>query len=73
MVGTDYPYSNFLPNKGTVVQIDERPRVLGRRAPTVLGLTGPVRPTPQAAAQPSCAKDGHHLLGHGRSAASKLG
>ena len=23
MVGTDYPYSNFLPSKGTVIQIDE--------------------------------------------------
>jgi pyruvate dehydrogenase (quinone) len=45
MVGTDYPYSNFLPSKGTVVQIDERPQVLGRRAPTVLGVTGSARPT----------------------------
>ena len=45
MVGTDYPYSNFLPSKGTVVQIDERPQVLGRRAPTVLGVTGSAHPT----------------------------
>jgi len=45
MVGTDYPYSNFLPSKGTVIQIDERPQVLGRRAPTVLGVTGSARPT----------------------------
>src|SRR5580693_2983627 len=45
MVGTDYPYSNFLPAKGTVIQIDQRPQVLGRRAPTVLGVTGSVRPT----------------------------
>jgi hypothetical protein len=28
---TDYPYSEFLPSKGTVVQIDERPQALGRR------------------------------------------
>jgi pyruvate dehydrogenase (quinone) len=28
-----------------VVQIDERPQVLGRRAPTVFGATGSVRPT----------------------------
>jgi pyruvate dehydrogenase (quinone) len=48
MVGTDYPYSNFLPAKGAVIQIDERPQVLGRRAPTVLGLTGSARPTLQA-------------------------
>ena len=45
MIGTDYPYSNFLPSKGTVVQVDERPHVLGRRAPTVLGVVGSARPT----------------------------
>jgi len=44
MVGTDYPYSNFLPRKGTVIQIDERPQVLGRRAPTALGVAGSARP-----------------------------
>ena len=44
MVGTDYPYSNFLPTKGTVIQIDERAQVLGRRAPTVLGVIGSARP-----------------------------
>src|ERR1700723_1756242 len=31
MVGTDYPYAEFLPGKGVVIQIDERPQVLGRR------------------------------------------
>jgi thiamine pyrophosphate-dependent acetolactate synthase large subunit-like protein len=45
MVGADYPYSNFLPNRPVVVQIDERPEVLGRRAPTVLGVVGSARPT----------------------------
>ena len=45
MVGTDYPYSNFLPNRPVVVQIDERPEVLGRRAPTALGVLGSARPT----------------------------
>lgn len=47
MVGTDYPYSNFLPAKGTVIQIDERAQVLGRRTPTVLGVTGSARPALQ--------------------------
>jgi thiamine pyrophosphate-dependent acetolactate synthase large subunit-like protein len=47
MIGTDYPYSNFLPTKSTVIQIDERPQVLGRRAPTALGVTGSARPTLQ--------------------------
>jgi pyruvate dehydrogenase (quinone) len=45
MVGTDYPYSEFLPSKGIVIQIDERPQVLGRRAPTVHGVVGSARPT----------------------------
>jgi pyruvate dehydrogenase (quinone) len=45
MVGTDYPYSEFLPRKGIVVQIDERQEVLGRRAPTVHGVVGSARPT----------------------------
>jgi thiamine pyrophosphate-dependent acetolactate synthase large subunit-like protein len=45
MVGTDYPYSNFLPQKGNVIQIDERAQVLGRRAPTMLGVVGSALPT----------------------------
>jgi thiamine pyrophosphate-dependent acetolactate synthase large subunit-like protein len=45
MLGTDYPYSEFLPSKGSVIQVDDRPRVLGRRAPTTLGIVGSVRPT----------------------------
>jgi thiamine pyrophosphate-dependent acetolactate synthase large subunit-like protein len=39
------PYSEFLPSKGAVVQVDERARVIGRRAPTELGIVGSVRPT----------------------------
>ena len=45
MLGTDYPYSEFLPHNGAVVQIDERARVLGRRTPTALGVIGSIRPT----------------------------
>jgi pyruvate dehydrogenase (quinone) len=45
MLGTDYPYSEFLPRKSVVVQVDERARVIGRRAPTELGVVGSVRPT----------------------------
>jgi pyruvate dehydrogenase (quinone) len=45
MLGTDYPYSEFLPRKGVVIQVDERARVIGRRAPTELGIVGSVRPT----------------------------
>src|ERR1700681_1469828 len=45
MLGTDYPYSEFLPRNGAVVQVDDRAHVLGRRAPTALGVVGSVRPT----------------------------
>jgi len=45
MLGTDYPYSEFLPGKGCIIQVDDRARVLGRRAPTTLGVVGSVRPT----------------------------
>jgi pyruvate dehydrogenase (quinone) len=45
MVGADYPYSNFLPTRPVVVQIDDRPQVLGRRAPTIFGAVGSARPT----------------------------
>jgi pyruvate dehydrogenase (quinone) len=45
MLGTDYPYSEFLPQKSTVIQVDERARVLGRRTTTALGVVGSVRPT----------------------------
>jgi pyruvate dehydrogenase (quinone) len=45
MLGTDYPYSEFLPHKGAIIQVDDRARVLGRRAPTALGVVGSIRPT----------------------------
>jgi pyruvate dehydrogenase (quinone) len=45
MLGTDYPYSGFLPRECVVIQVDERARVIGRRAPTELGVIGSVRPT----------------------------
>jgi pyruvate dehydrogenase (quinone) len=45
MLGTDYPYSEFLPRKAVVIQVDERARAIGRRAPTELGVIGSVRPT----------------------------
>jgi pyruvate dehydrogenase (quinone) len=48
MLGTDYPYSEFLPGKAAVIQVDDRVRVLGRRTPTGLGVVGSVRPTVKA-------------------------
>jgi pyruvate dehydrogenase (quinone) len=45
MLGTDYPYSEFLPHECVVIQVDERARVIGRRAPTEFGVIGSVHPT----------------------------
>jgi thiamine pyrophosphate-dependent acetolactate synthase large subunit-like protein len=47
MLGTDYPYPEYLPHKGSVVQVDDRARVLGRRTPTAFGVLGGVVPTLQ--------------------------
>jgi pyruvate dehydrogenase (quinone)/pyruvate oxidase len=44
MLGTDYPYADFLPKHGRVIQIDERAFAIGRRAPIALGVVGSVRP-----------------------------
>ena len=43
--GHGLPLFEFPASKGTVIQIDERPQVLGRRAPTVFGTAGSARPT----------------------------
>jgi pyruvate dehydrogenase (quinone)/pyruvate oxidase len=44
MLGTDYPYVDFLPKHGNVIQIDERAFALGRRTPVALGIVGSVKP-----------------------------
>jgi len=62
MLGTDYPYSEFLPHNGSVIQIDERARVLGRRAPAALGVIGSVRPTLQLVLGKVAAKTDTKLL-----------
>jgi pyruvate dehydrogenase (quinone) len=49
LLGTDFPFSEFLPN-GNVkkVQIDTNPKHLGRRTPLDLGLIGDVQATLEA-------------------------
>jgi pyruvate dehydrogenase (quinone) len=44
MLGTDYPYTDFLPKHGRVIQVDERAYALGRRTSIALGVVGSVRP-----------------------------
>ena len=43
MLGTDFPYRNFYPEKATIVQIDNDPAALGRRAQLTMGIVGDVR------------------------------
>ena len=42
LLGTDFPYVNFMPVKSKIIQIDERPERLGRRAKLTMGLCGDV-------------------------------
>ena len=48
MLGTDFPYSAFLPDDIKIAQIDIKPERLGRRAKVDIGLCGDVRMTIQA-------------------------
>ncbi|MDQ1131117.1 ubiquinone-dependent pyruvate dehydrogenase [Microbacterium sp. SORGH_AS_0888] len=48
MLGTDFPYRQFYPEKATIVQVDVRGEQLGRRTPIDLGLVGDVGATASA-------------------------
>jgi pyruvate dehydrogenase (quinone) len=48
MIGTDFPYQQFLPKHATVVQIDLRGEQLGRRCKVDYGLVGDTKTTLQA-------------------------
>lgn len=45
MLGTDFPYSPFLPEDNKIIQIDIRPNRLGRRAKLHTGICGDVKTT----------------------------
>ena len=59
MLGTDFPYKQFLPHDIKIAQIDIRPENLGRRAKLTLGLVGAVAPTLKRAAAKTHAQDEH--------------
>jgi pyruvate dehydrogenase (quinone) len=48
MLGTDFPYKQFLPTTARIVQVDIRPENLGRRCKLDLGLVGDVGATIEA-------------------------
>jgi pyruvate dehydrogenase (quinone) len=47
LLGTDFPYTPFIPGDKDIVQIDIRAERLGRRAPLTMGLRGDVKDTLQ--------------------------
>ena len=48
MLGTDFPYSEFLPEKNTIIQIDEKPERLGRKCKADYGYCGDIKATIKA-------------------------
>jgi pyruvate dehydrogenase (quinone) len=48
MLGTDFPYTHFFPNKAKIIQVDLRGEQIGRRTPVELGLIGKVKDTVSA-------------------------
>lgn len=48
MLGTDFPYRQFFPEKAKIVQVDIRGEQLGRRTPIDIGLVGAVREAVEA-------------------------
>jgi pyruvate dehydrogenase (quinone) len=50
LLGTDFPYTPFMPVKNKIIQIDEKPEKLGRRAKLEMGLCGKIKDTLQALA-----------------------
>lgn len=45
LLGTDFPYTSFLPTHNTIVQVDIKPERLGRRAKIEQGLCGDIKTT----------------------------
>ncbi|MCX8525593.1 thiamine pyrophosphate-binding protein [Chryseobacterium formosus] len=45
LLGTDFPYSEFLPADKVIIQIDEKPERIGRRAHVDYGFAGDIKDT----------------------------
>jgi pyruvate dehydrogenase (quinone) len=62
MLGTDFPYKQFLPTEAKIAQVDIRPENLGRRCKLDLGLVGDIGATIEALLPKLTAKsDSGHL------------
>jgi pyruvate dehydrogenase (quinone) len=50
MLGTDFPYQQFFPEKATIIQIDNRGEQIGKRTKVDIGLVGDIKATLEALA-----------------------
>ena len=57
MLGTDFPYTQFFPEKAKIIQVDLRGEQIGRRTRVDLGLVGDVGNTIRAVLPPLTEKD----------------
>ena len=64
MLGTDFPYHAFLPSGKTIIQVDDKPLHLGRRAAVDLGLAGDVGETLRALIPQLEQRTDTHFLDH---------
>ena len=64
MLGTDFPYHAFLPAGKTIIQVDDKPLHLGRRAAVDLGLAGDVGETLRALIPKLEQRTDTHFLDH---------
>jgi len=64
MLGTDFPYKQFLPTYAKIAQVDIRPENLGRRARLDLGIVGDVGQTIAALLPRLAAKTDRRHLDH---------
>ncbi|UPL13416.1 ubiquinone-dependent pyruvate dehydrogenase [Microbacterium galbinum] len=76
VLGSDFPYEQFYPEKAKTIQVDIRGSQLGKRHPLDLGLVGDVRATAEALLPRIAHKDdrGHlyDALAHYRKTRAKL-
>jgi pyruvate dehydrogenase (quinone) len=63
MLGTDFPYDEFLPDGRPIIQVDRIVDHIGRRAPVTLGLVGDVGATLEVL-NPLVEGDSSHFRGH---------
>lgn len=45
LLGTDFPYKDFMPGHLEIIQVDKRPERLGRKAKVDIGLAGDIKDT----------------------------